>query len=206
MLLDLEIRARTRGEKSLLDVMRYMYQRFYEAPAASYYTRGRGYEEKDVLEAVNTVSGSDFAAFFARYVSGTDPLPYRETLAQAGLELRIETPSDAAPDLGAIVRAESRGARVVSIVPGGAADRAGLSRDDLLVDIDNQSLATEDLGTRLRAYPAGATVPINVERHARREIVNVTLDPPRRSLYSIVPLAAPTDEQKALREAWLGGR
>ena len=77
-----------------------MYHEFYEAPATSYYGPGRGYEEKDVVEALDSVTGSDFAPFFERYVSGTDALPYQETLALGGLQLRAETPPDAAPSLG----------------------------------------------------------------------------------------------------------
>jgi len=206
MLLDLEIRSSTQGRKSLLDVMHYMYHAFYEAPAASYYGSGRGYEEKDVVEAVNSIAGSDFASFFERYVSGTDPLPYQDALTMGGLQLHMETPADALPSLGVAVQPEFRGTRIVSIIPGGAADRAGLSRDDLLIDIDDQSLATEDLATRLKPYPAGASVPINVERHGRRERIAVTLDPPNRTQYSIVPLSSATPEQVALREAWLATR
>jgi predicted metalloprotease with PDZ domain len=203
MFLDLEIRSRTQGRKSLLDIMQLMYQEFYQSTAASYYGPGRGFEEKDVVEALDSITGSDFAPFFERYVSGTDALPYQETLAMGGLQLRTEAPPDAAPDLGVAVQPESQGTRIVSILPGGAADRAGLSRDDLLIDIDDQSLATEDLATRLKPYPAGAQVPINVERHGRRERITVTLDPPIRSLYSIVPLPSATPEEVATREAWL---
>ena len=203
MLLDLEIRSRTRGHKSLLDVMRFMYHEFYEGPASSYYGPGRGYEEKDIAEALNSVTGSDFTPFFEHYVHGTDALPYQEILAMGGLQLRAETAPDAAPSLGVAAQPESRGMRIVSILPGGAADRAGLSRDDLLTDFDGQSLASEDLATRLKTYPVGASVPINVERHGRRERITVTLDPPMRSQYAIVPLPSATTEQVAIREAWL---
>jgi predicted metalloprotease with PDZ domain len=203
MLLDLEIRSGTQGRKCLLDVMRNMYHAFYEAPAASYYGPGRGYEEKDVMQALASVAGPDFSRFFERYVSGTEPLPYQETLAMGGFQLRTETPADAPPTLGAAVQPEFRGTRIVSIVPGGAADRAGLSRDDLLIDIDDQSLATDDLATRLKPYPASASVPINVERHGRRERIAVILDPPNPTQYSIVPLGSATPEQLAVREAWL---
>jgi len=203
MLLDLEIRSRTQGRKSLLDMMRLMYQEFYQSPAASYYGSGRGFEENDVVEALDSITGSDFAPFFERYVSGTDALPYQYALAMGGLQLRTETPPDAAPSLGVVVQPESRGARIFSILPSGAADRAGLSRDDLLIDIDDQSLATEDLATRLKPYPVGAKVPINVERHGRRERITVTLDPPIPNLYSIVPLPSASPEEVATREAWL---
>jgi predicted metalloprotease with PDZ domain len=206
MLLDLEIRSRTQGQKCLLDVMRLMYDKFYLTPGTGYYGPGRGFEEKDVVEALNSVTGSDFAPFFERYVSGTDALPCEETLAKGGLQLRTETPPDAAPSLGVVVQPESRGTRIISIIPGSAADRAGLSRDDLLIDVDDQSLAIEDLATRLKPYPVGANVPITVERHGRRERITLTLDPPMRSLYSIIPLTSATPEQAAIREAWLATR
>jgi len=206
MLLDLEIRSRTEGHKSLLDMMRFMYHEFYQAPATSYYGPGRGYEEKDVVEALNSITGSDFAPFFEHYVRGTDALPYQQTLAMGGLELRAQTPPGAAPELGVVVQAETRGTRIVTIIPGSAADQGGLSRDDLLIDVDDQSLATEDLATRLKPYPVGANVPITAERHGRRERITITLNPPRHKQYSIVPLPSATPEHIAIREAWLAAQ
>ena len=56
-MLDLEIRARTRGARSLDDVFRLLYRRFYaDAPAVTYYLKGRGYRAADFLAAVNEVS------------------------------------------------------------------------------------------------------------------------------------------------------
>jgi predicted metalloprotease with PDZ domain len=206
MLLDLEILSSTGGKKSLLDVVHELYHEFYEAPSASYYGPGRGYEESDVLEAINAVTGRDFAPFFGSYVRGTAALPLQDDLTRVGLDLRIETPHDAPPIMGVSVQQENRGARVVAVAPGGPADRAGISRDDLLMDIDDQSLSTDDLTARLAAYPAGATVPFTVERHSRRERIEVTLDPPAPTQYSIVPLPSPAAEQKRLREAWLAAQ
>jgi predicted metalloprotease with PDZ domain len=204
MLLDLEIRSHTERQKSLLDLLRLMYHDFYEAPPASYYGPGKGYEEKDVVKALDALTGAEYEDFFQRYVSGTAPPPYQEILGKAGLQLRSEVPAGAPPDLGLSVQPEPRGARIVAITPGGAADRAGLSRDDLLIDVDDQSLATDDLAARLRAYPAGAHIPITVERHGRRDVVTVTLDPPLPSQYSITPSPSATPEQVKIREAWLG--
>jgi S1-C subfamily serine protease len=95
---------------------------------------------------------------------------------------------------------------VFAVLPGGAADRAGLSRDDLLIAVDNQSLATEDLNERLRAYLPGAKVAITVERHGRREIIYLTLDPPIPDSYWIQELSGATPEQTALRNRWLTGQ
>ena len=204
MLLDLEIRARTGGQKSLDDVLRLMYHRFYEAAPASYYGPGCGYEEKDILEAVNAVAGSDFASFFARYVRGTKALAYDSTLALAGLKLRVTVKAGAPPDLGVIAESVATGVRLMVVRPGGAADRAGLSRDDLLIAVDELSLATEELASRLKMYPPGAEVPFTVERHGRRQRITVKLDPPLATEYSIEKLSGATPEQIDIRNRWLG--
>lgn len=203
MLLDLEIRSATHGEKSLDDVMRLMYQKFYESPATSYYLRGRGYTEKDILDAVNQVSGVDFTQFFQQYVAGTAPLPYNEILAKAGLALHVATSPQATPNLGVLVEPVDTGLRIFSVTPGGAADRAGLSRDDVLISVDDQSLATDNLSDRLSIYTAGAKVLLEVERHEKRHLIYVTLDPPQPDEYSITNLPEATGEQLKIRQGWL---
>jgi predicted metalloprotease with PDZ domain len=91
--LDLLIRARTRGAKSLDDVLRRMYEEFYlKSPAATYYLRGRGYTGDDFARAVSEVAGADFSDFFARHVRSTDRPPYEDALAGVGLRL-VPTPA-----------------------------------------------------------------------------------------------------------------
>jgi predicted metalloprotease with PDZ domain len=204
MLLDLEIRSRTGGEKTLDDVMRGLYKKFYEAPAAGYYLPGRGYDEKDVLEELNTVSGTDFTSFFRDYVQGIAPLPYGQALAHAGMALKAEAPAGVPPSMGIFSQAEDRGVRIRAVLPGGAADRAGLSRDDLLIAVDDLSLATQSLEDRLSIYPPGAIVPFTVERDGTRERILVTLDPPLKNQYSIVDLPSVNEDQVKIREGWLG--
>jgi predicted metalloprotease with PDZ domain len=186
--------------------MRLMYRKFYESPPTTYYLQGRGYTEKDVLDAVNQVSGSDFAPFFQQYIAGTTPLPYKEVLAKAGLTLHITTSPKAPPSLGALVEPVDTGARIFAIQPGGAADRAGLSRDDVLISVDNQSLATDSLADRLSIYPAGAKVLFEVERHEERHLMYVQLGPPQPDEYSITESPGATEEQLKIRQGWLSGK
>ncbi len=204
ILLDLEIRALTDGRKSLDDVLVWMYRNFYEGAARSTYGPGRGYEEKDILEAANAVSGSNFSSFLDAYVRGTDPLPYAQILARAGLELRVAVAAGSAPSLGVLTQRQDRGVKIVAVRPGGAADRGGLARDDLLIAVDELSLATEELNDRLRIYPPGAKVPFTVEHHGKRERIFVELDAPEPRLYSIDELSGASPEQLKIRKGWLG--
>jgi len=82
VLLDILIRDATNNRASLDDVLRYLNREFAH--------RGRFYDEQqDIRAAVEKVAGRDFSDFFARYVAGTDPLPYSDILALAGLELTL---------------------------------------------------------------------------------------------------------------------
>lgn len=203
LLLDLEIRSRTQGRKSLDDVLRLMYQKFYETTPSSYYGSGRGYEEKDILEALNAVSGSDFTSFFDRYVRGTEELPYAAELGSVGLQLQADVAPGAGPSLGVTVEKDERGEKITSVRPGSAADLGGMSRDDLLLAVDEQPLTDMTLRERLRAYPAGAEVPFTLERHGRELRITIKLDPPIPTVYTVGETASPTPEQTKLREGWL---
>ena len=88
LVLDLWIRGKTKGQRSLDDVMRRMYDEFYvKSPNATYYLKGRGYTGDDFARMASAVAGSDMSDFFARYVRGAEVLPYDEAFAYAGLRL-----------------------------------------------------------------------------------------------------------------------
>jgi len=204
LLLDLEIRSRTHGQKSLDDLMNALYHKFYEAPAATVYGPGRGYEETDLLEAASALTGSDFSPFFENYVRRTRPLPYAQTLALAGLELKTSAGGSAYPSLGVSFQQEDRGVRITSVRPGSAAERAGLSCDDLIINVDELPVAATPLSERLKMYPPGAEVPFTIERHLKTERINVTLDSPEKDQYSIEEMPRVSPEQMTIRNGWLG--
>ncbi len=203
MLLDLEIRERTDGKRSLDDVLQAMYRKFYGAPAATYYLPGKGYRESDILQTINEVSGSDFTSFFDKYVRGVAPLPYAPVLAAAGLELSVSTAPNTPPSLGALTRLAENGYEVMAVRPGGPADRAGLSVGDILVDVDGLSLIPMGLNTRLRMYPAGSKAPFMVQRYDHRTIVWVTFGPPTPNVYRITVNPMATPQQLQIWEGWL---
>src|SRR4029079_13469725 len=88
LVLDLSLRARSGGRRSLDDVLRQMYDECYvKAPNASYYLRGRGYTQEDFVRVLSSIAGTDMRGFYDRYVGGVDPLPYDDAFAGVGLKL-----------------------------------------------------------------------------------------------------------------------
>ncbi|MCC6909828.1 MAG: M61 family metallopeptidase [Phycisphaerales bacterium] len=80
--LDWSIRKRSGGAADLDDVMRTLYERF---PLS-----GGGYTPEDLLAVINEISGSDFGAFFARHIRGTEDFDFESLADACGLELVFE--------------------------------------------------------------------------------------------------------------------
>src|SRR5215216_1941401 len=84
LLLDLEIRKRSGGAKSLDDVMRYLYAEFFK--------KNRNYGPMDFQKACELMAGSTLEDFFHRFVRGTEELNYNAALEAAGLRLDTNGP------------------------------------------------------------------------------------------------------------------
>lgn len=123
-LLDLTIRRATDGAKSLDDVVRLMWDEHGK--------NRRGLEEDGFERLVRRVA--DVGDFFARYVDGTDPLPYAELLDAAGVA--FATALQGGPSLAAKLKTQDGLLFVDSVVRGGAGMEAGLLPGDELVSLD----------------------------------------------------------------------
>ena len=90
VMLDLAIRDATDNRKSLDDVLRLMNDKY--AHQGKFYADSEG-----IRSAIEEISGKDFQDFFARYISGTDEIPYNKFLSIVGLTLesRSSTTHDA---------------------------------------------------------------------------------------------------------------
>lgn len=79
--------------------------------------------------------------------------------------------------LGVQGDAEPDGARLVSVVPGGAADRAGLREGDVLIRLAGAPLASfEDLRAAVRARRVGERVDVVFVRNGEQRSATATLD------------------------------
>ncbi|MBS0197050.1 MAG: M61 family metallopeptidase [Planctomycetes bacterium] len=208
LLLDMEIRTRTSGAKGLDDLMRALYKRY---PAA-----GPGYTTADILNILQELTGTDFAPFFADYVRGVKELPLADALACVGLELKRVPRKDEGvepvthdtlsqePYIGLDLR-DADGAAVVSAVrTDGPAYAAGIIADDQIVALDGQRLRAADLNARLRKHQVGDEVTLTFFRRERMQTLNIKLTGKPSGELKIERTKAPTPQQKATYESWIG--
>ncbi len=159
LMLDIMIRDASDDQSSLDDVMRELYRSTYKV--------GRGFTGADWWGAVSRAArGKSFTEFNARYVDGREPYPWDQVLPLAGLRLVADTTREAR--LGINSYSDSVGARVVGVVPGGAAAAAGVQAGDYLISLGQLTVdRAEDFGPAYRKLynsKEGADLPIVVRR------------------------------------------
>ena len=157
-LIDILIRDGSDNARSLDDVMRQLYQTTYK--------KGRGFTATDWWAAVTSAAGGrSFLDFNARYIDGREPFPYDQVLPLAGMRMATDTVRD--PRLGISTTADSAGIVINGVLPGGAAQAAGLRPGDRLLAIGDLSVTDPDFGPAFRTRfgkDEGAPLPIKVIR------------------------------------------
>jgi predicted metalloprotease with PDZ domain len=159
--LDLTIRGKSGGSKSLDDVMRLLWQRY----GRDFY-RGapRGMTEDALPALVREATGVDARAFIERYAEGRADVPLQELLAQHGITLQWKASSNL-PSLDVRTRKQGDSVALASVLEGGAAHKGGLSANDVIVAIDGLRVdAPAGLEILLSQYRPGDTVTVHVFR------------------------------------------
>ncbi|MBV8857155.1 MAG: M61 family metallopeptidase [Acidobacteria bacterium] len=201
LLLDLEIRGRSGGARSLDDVMRALYKDFFK--------QGRNYTPEDFQREAERAAGASLEEFFRRFVRGREELDYDAALAWAGL--RLDTTSDAAgrpapavADLGATLE-EKDGRLTVRNVPAGtAAYEQGLSAADQIVAVDGYRATLAFLNQRISDKRPGEQLTLTVFRGDELRTLSFKLGAHTAAAYRILPRPDATEQQRRNYQAWLG--
>src|SRR5947208_7058472 len=92
----------------------------------------------------------DVDGFYPRYINGREPLPYESVFPKAGIAVARQTQSS--PFLGVNARPGDSGKLVVQgVVPGSAAEAAGLEPGDVLLKVGEiETRPDEDWGVKFR--------------------------------------------------------
>ena len=95
-------------------------------------------DTEGVRRATEAVSHSDLRWFFQKYVAGTDEIPWDDFFRSVGLHLVRKAISIADPGFVATQNFDAA-PRVSAIIAGSAAETAGLSVGDAILEINRQT-------------------------------------------------------------------
>ena len=160
LMLDITIRDATDNRRSLDDVMRDLYTTTYK--------RGTGFTAAQWWAAVSRAAGGkSFDDFHRRYVDGRERFPWETLLPLAGMRIAADTIR--VPVIGVTTQGDSSGIRVVEILPGSAAEAAGVREGDYILAVGDIIVDDPNFGEQFRARyanQAGAAIPLRVRRGA----------------------------------------
>jgi predicted metalloprotease with PDZ domain len=201
LLLDLEIRVRSQGARSLDDVMRLLWRRFGQP--------GEGFADGEVQTVFEEAAGVPLGQFFNKYVRGRDEIDPTELLASVGLTVEAswgeDPPAGGSPAwLGVLTRDDHGSLMVSAQLAGGPAEAAGLYAGDEIVALDGFRVQASTLKERLALRRAGERVSLAVFRRDELRTVEVTLTERPKDKLEVTPVEAPTDAQRAAFLAWTG--
>ena len=204
--LALDLTLRSAARHSLDDVMRTLWTRFGE--------RGIGVPEGEIERVATQLGGEAVRSLFARCVHGTGDPPLDRLLGAFGVELHLR-PASSASDRGGKAAAGPAPAasidakvapdmRIQHVYRDGAAQRAGLAANDVLVAFDGLRATPDALAALLRR---GHGERVRVHAFRRDELFSTYLtlaEPPLDTCYLTLVADAPPPA-RALRGGWLGG-
>jgi predicted metalloprotease with PDZ domain len=209
--LDLTLRSRTRGRRSLDDVMRALWQR--------HGATGVGVAEDGIERLAEEVSGVPLRRFFDAALRSTAELPLKALLRRFGVDLLLR-PAESKSDkggrpgshgvaqrsrrvaLGARTTAEAGGVKLTHVLADSPARAAGLAAGDVLVAVDGLRVSAETLDARLARYRPGDLATVTGFRRDELFTREVTLTAPPADTAWLRP--APGAAAAARRRAWLG--
>jgi predicted metalloprotease with PDZ domain len=195
-LLDILIRDRTNNEKSLDDVLRGLNTDFAK--------QGKTYRDSlDIRLEAEKVAGGSFEEFFRDYVAAAEPLPYQQTLALAGLELRTVEHKRAV--LGFTPDRESSGTVAVRAVDDGSlAAEAGLQPGDVILNWNGGDVPRY-LGRWVRERQPGEIVKVRIRREEKEQTLQFKLDEEKEMLYQVAEDSHAGEKARRIREGLLHG-
>ena len=196
VLLDILIRDRTDNQKSLDDVLRSMNRDFAK--------EGKFYRDSlDIRLSAEKVTGASLEDFFAKYVSGAEPLPYTEVLARAGLELQQREIIRAV--MGFTVERDPNGPWTVRAVEAdGPAAKSGLLVGDEIVRWNNGEPPRRPERWLSQQKP-GDTLHLRVRRDDKEQNIDIRLGEQREKFYQVVESSNAGARARGIREGLLRG-
>lgn len=203
--LDLELRKRTGGTKSLDDVMRHLWNNFG--------SRGVGIGENALPGEVRAATGEDVGEFFASYVSGLQELDFETFLGYAGLSLNPAEKEKEGRDpeeeegvpayLGIESEKVRENPRIKNVTEGSPAQRSGLTPGDEIVAFDGTRVTFDGLSEALKRYAPGESAEVAFFRRGRLTSLTVVFGKAPPEKWVIKPREEATKEQMDLAAHWL---
>ncbi|GAB3513018.1 M61 family metallopeptidase [Emticicia fontis] len=196
ILLDFKIRNSTKNEKSLDDLMRLLYHKYYKE-------KGRGFTEEEFRKEAEKLARTSLQDFFD-YIYTLKRVDYPTYLNYAGL--KIDTVAKALPSAwaGLSVRDRNDSLTISNVDWQSPAWESGLRRRHTILQVDAKKVDAKALNDIVSKSKAGDKLKIRFETPKGIKEEELTFAIRKDASYAIVPIENPTPLQAKILKSWLG--
>ncbi len=196
ILLDFKIRHETKNKKSLDDLMRVLYQKYYQE-------KKRGFTEAEFRTEAEKTAGTSLADFFD-YIYTLKTVDYPSYLQYAGLQIDTSTHSLPGAWLGATTRSRNDTLTVTNVDWQSPAWQAGLRSRNVINRLNGQPASEKMLRDLVAAAKENDPVTIQFTAAGVQREVQVRFGTKKEKQYTITPVSNPTPLQLSIYHGWLG--
>jgi predicted metalloprotease with PDZ domain len=179
--IDAMIVAETDGKKCLDHFLQQLYVTYYEGLK-------RGFSEAEFKMELAKFVGKNMDEFFAKYVDGTDIIPYKEFYGPVGLNVQDVTTNN--PSFGASVREEGGKVMVKSVRFGSSAEDAGISVGDEIIGCNGYRVDQSMFEGMMSGMSSFESCEILVAREEQLFSVKATIKPYKKPQFLLTKSSA----------------
>ena len=196
LMLDFSIRHATQNKKSLDDVMRLLYYKYYKQ-------LNRGFTEQEFRNECEKMAGTKLPELF-EYASTVKPPNYPKYFAYGGLN--IDTTSIVTSTVwdGLNVRQQKDTLRINTVDYQSPAWNAGVRGRTKILTVNGAPASIALLYKTYETHNAGDTITLGLEKDGVKNDVTITLVKKREKNFKITPLEKPDALQAAIYKSWVG--
>jgi predicted metalloprotease with PDZ domain len=198
LLLDFRIREASQNKHSLDDVMRYLYQEYYQKLQ-------RGFTEEEFRQVCEKMAGTSLEDIF-RYVSTTADLDYAKYLHYGGIQIDLERKAVPGGWLGVTTRVVWDSTVISAVEYQSPAWEAGLRRGNILLDVDNLATKQFLFNNILPQQHPGEEMDILVLQNGKQRYINLSLGKKYERSFDMIPLKKMGKLQQEIWTSWLHGK
>lgn len=196
LLLDFKIRHETKNKKSLDDLMRLLYNKYFKQ-------KNRGFTEIEFQNECEKMAGVPLQDFFD-YVYTLKTVDYPRYLDYAGLSIDTATHEMTGGWLGIQARDKNDSLFVSNSEWQSPAWNAGLRNRNCILSVNGNKLNAKSFDSLLSSLQPGDKIKINYKSTDGVKETEITAGKKNERSFKITPVSNPTPLQSAILKSWLG--
>ena len=196
LMLDFSIRHATQNKKTLDDVMRLLYYKYYKQLK-------RGFTEQEFRMECEKMAGSALPELF-EYASTVKPPDYPRYFSYGGLNIDTTTTTVSTTWTGLNMRLLRDTMRVVNVDYQSPAWNKGIRNRTKVLSIDGVAASPDAFKKAINGKREGDTLNIETEKDGIRQTIAITLAKKREKSFKITPMGNPDMLQAVIYKSWVG--